>query len=221
MAYLIPSSSAVRNRKLAGFVPARRYQPGLLSGFYRRTRGRIRSGVAGLGQEVWSEVPAIAPYGPPTIEETPAWILQAMHTTPTSVVDCPPPLTCSSGQGSGAPVDQAYRDLITSARQSSDPLDYVSPQAAIAAGLEAQTVYTAWVNALRSQIASGKIKSQQDAIAQGWAPGVVTQLWAQASAAVVGTSASWLDQAPLGIANKWLLAGGAGIFALVSMRGRR
>ncbi len=212
MAYLLPATSAVRNRKLGAFVPAIRYRPGLLQG-WRSQWKRRRS----LGQEV----PAIAPYGPPTIEETPAWILQARRTTP-STPECPPPLICSAGQGSGTPdAGDAYQNLITSARQSSDPLDYISPQAAIAAGLDANTVYGAWANALRQQIASGQIKSQQDAIAQGWSPGVVTQLWAQAATAIGPSRAAWLDQAPLGIANKWLLAGGAGIFLLAGLRGRR
>jgi hypothetical protein len=161
----------------------------------------------GLGQAP-DRLPAV--YGPPTPEQEAAWRAGSTPTVP------------PAGQGSGSPVDQAYRDLLTSARPSSDPLDYISPQSAIAAGLEPSAVYAAWSNSLRSQIASGKIKSQQDAIAQGWAPGVVTELWTQASSAAATTaSTSWLDQAPFGVANKWLLAGGTGIFLLVGMRGKR
>ncbi len=200
MAYLLPATSTVRNQKLGAFVPAIRYRPGLLHGWRSQWKRRRT-----LGQPP-PDATLVLQY-PPT------------NTTP-SLPPCPPPLICSAGQGSGSPADEAYQNLITSAHQSSDPLDYISPQAAIAAGLDANTVYAAWSTALRQQIASGKIKSQQDAIAQGWPAGVVTQLWAQASSGAGPAGASWLDQAPLGIANKWLLAAGGGIFLLAGLRRR-
>lgn len=195
MAYLV--TTPIRNRKLGAFGPRQNYQPGLLHGWYRKKRGALT-----LGQEIPSPIPSdpiTAVFMYPPAPGTPA----------------PPP----ASQGSGAPVDQAYRDLITAAVQSADPLDYISPQAAIAAGLDPARVYAAWTSSLQAQVSSGKIKSPQDAIAQGWSPGVVTELWPQVAAQP--KPVSWLDQAPLGIANKWLLAGGAGIVLLTGLKGRR
>lgn len=62
--------------------------------------------------------------------------------------------------------------LLTQAQPSNNPLAYVSPQAAIAAGLDAQGTYEAWVQAL------SQFSTVQDAVNGGIPAGVVTQLWA-------------------------------------------
>ncbi|MGH8864430.1 MAG: hypothetical protein ACREVZ_07265, partial [Burkholderiales bacterium] len=70
MAYLV--TTAIRNRKLGAFGPGQYYRPGLLHGWYRKKRGQMSSG---LGQ-----APAV--YGPPTPEQTPDWLRQALPTDP-------------------------------------------------------------------------------------------------------------------------------------------
>ena len=111
--------------------------------------------------------------------------------------------------------------LKSTAVPSTNPLDYVSPQAAIASGLDPQTCYSAWTKALAQKIASGQIVSQQDAIQQGFPPGLITQMW---NAAVAASPAyvkpkSWLDGTTLGIPNSTLLASGAAFGVLLVVMG--
>jgi hypothetical protein len=110
------------------------------------------------------------------------------------------------------PAPTAYSSVLTSAQNSQNPTDYVSPQAAIAAGLDPQKVYAAWSGAL------AKFPSQQAALAAGVPAGVVTQLWAASRSAAPAPSASFLDQAPLGIANKYIVGGAAAILLLSGLR---
>ena len=56
---------------------------------------------------------------------------------------------------------------------SPNPLDYSSPQYAIAAGLDPTTVNNAWAQAL------AQYPTQDAAVSAGIMAGVVTQLWAQ------------------------------------------
>jgi hypothetical protein len=58
---------------------------------------------------------------------------------------------------------------------SSSPLDYTSPQAAIIAGLDPNTVVAAWTKAL------ARFPSPQAAISAGVPAGVVNQLWQQSN----------------------------------------
>jgi hypothetical protein len=109
---------------------------------------------------------------------------------------------------------QAYANLLATAQTSQNPTDYVSPQAAIAAGLDPQKVYVAWSSAL------AKFPTQQAALAAGVPAGVVTSLWPASRTAAPPASASWLDQSTLGISNKWLVGGAAGIVLLASLRRR-
>lgn len=62
---------------------------------------------------------------------------------------------------------------VMATRPSTNPLDYTSPQAAIAAGLDPPTVYGKWTAAL------AKFPSPQAAISAGVPAGVVNQLWQQ------------------------------------------
>ena len=98
---------------------------------------------------------------------------------------------------------------------SQSPLDYTSPQAAIAAGLDPQTVYNAWTTAL------ARFSSPQAAITAGVPAGVVNQLWQQAHVQAANQPAKFLDQSPLGIKNSTLLMAGGGIFLLAMLRGGR
>lgn len=126
----------------------------------------------------------------------------------------PPIAPAPSQPGVNPAVEQAYKNLLTTQQNSTDPLDYTSPQAAIAAGLPAQAVYNAWSASM------ARFPTQQAALNAGVPAGVVTQLWAQSRSALPATS--FLDQSPLGISNKVLLAGGVGLVLLVGMRrGRR
>ena len=125
-----------------------------------------------------------------------------------------PPLAPAPQQpGVDPAVQQAYKNLLTQQQNSQNPLDYVSPQAAIAAGLNPQIVYTAWSQAL------ARFPTQQAALQAGIPAGVVTQLYAASRSALPSTG--FLDQAPLCIANKFLLMGGFGIALLAGMRGGR
>lgn len=92
-----------------------------------------------------------------------------------------------------------------------NPLDYVSPQAAIAAGLNPATVNAAWSKSLNTNFGT-----PQAAIAAGVPAGVVTQLWSGGTQ----SSTSWLDQTTLGIKNSLLLGGAAAIAVLAIMRRR-
>jgi hypothetical protein len=94
---------------------------------------------------------------------------------------------------------------------SQNPLDYVSPQAAIAAGLNSQTVYNAWSGSL------SKFPSPQAAIAAGVPAGVVNQLWQQAHVAPPPASSTifGIPTTPL------LIAGGALLLLPLLGKGRR
>jgi len=61
--------------------------------------------------------------------------------------------------------------VVNAAQPSTDPLSYVSPQQAVAQGLNPQAVQAAWTAAL------AKFSSPQDAIAAGFPAGVVNQYW--------------------------------------------
>jgi hypothetical protein len=98
-----------------------------------------------------------------------------------------------------------------------DPLNFVSPQAAIAAGADPQKTAAAWTKAVAS------FPSQGAAIAAGIPAGVITQLWA-ASRSMVPPPAggSWFSGSTFGIKNAYLVAGLAGIALLAGgKKGRR
>lgn len=97
-----------------------------------------------------------------------------------------------------APLVANTKNPLLGATFSQNPLDYVSPQAAIAAGLDAGAVKTAWAAQVNS------FPSVQDAINAGIAPTVVTELWAGGNL----PAPSWWDQLTMGIPNKLWVAGG-------------
>lgn len=105
------------------------------------------------------------------------------------------------------PVMATGADIISQMQQQAvidqNPTDYVSPQSAIAAGLNPATVNAAWAAGL------ARYPTQQAAIAAGIAPTVITQYWAQSRsiAASPSTTSSLLTPTNL-------LIGGGLLFGL-------
>jgi hypothetical protein len=99
--------------------------------------------------------------------------------------------------------------LQTGSVPSQNPLEYVSPQAAIAAGLPSGPVMQAWTQALAA------FATPTAAVNAGIPAAVVTQLF-EPSRAYVANNPSWFDQTTLGISNGLWLAGAlAGAAALL------
>jgi hypothetical protein len=84
-----------------------------------------------------------------------------------------------------------------------NPLDYVSPQAAINAGLDVTVVNAAWARGL------AKYATQQDAILAGIAPTAIVQFWQQSRAYVGAPSTTSTLLTP-----KNLMIGGGLLFGL-------
>src|ERR1700758_1638536 len=174
----------------------------------------IRQLLGGLGQPPIEVAPSL-PQGPGLISSPDATIVQDVVTgfiTDTStgnVYDANGNLVAQGQaamptQGSGSAAAAAYQSGLTSAQNSQNPLDYVSPQAAIAAGLPTSTVNAAWAKQM------AKYPTTTAAIAAGIPAGVVTQLWAQSRTAAAAQPASWLNQSPFGLPNSTLLLVGGG-----------
>jgi hypothetical protein len=208
--YLLPAGMPPRNnRKLQG-LGAFRLRSGL--DFWRTGRYGLR----GLGDA--QDPGSIDPLTGNTYASESVPGSEQAYTLYKAVNEATAALTPGTPayQSTNSPTLQIPQSVLTNMQPSQSPLDYVSPQAAIAAGLNPQTVYNAWASGL------ARFPTQGAALAAGIPAGVVTQLWAQSrSAAPPATSGSFLDQAPLGVANKYLIAAGAGLFALVSLSGGR
>ena len=174
----LPSANVTSMRK---FTPA--FAAARISRARAQRPNRRRRGLSGLGDDTGYINPGDVLIDPNYQPLTPPIVLSPSNT----------PSSPASGQPSGA-VQQAYKNALTAQQNSQNPLDYVSPNAAIAAGLDPATV-NAGINA-----------------------GVVNSLWAP-SRAYVGTGSSitsWLA------GNIPLVAAGIGIFALASIaRSRR
>lgn len=213
--YLLPAGTGARSttkwglggfqlRKgldIAGVIPRRVFARSGLHGPHFKSKWRAAH-VSGLGDTMLDTgitVPSIPQGFDP-------WFYDAQNTqTPQQ------PGLNPTTQNS---VAQAYKNLQQSAITSSDPLDYVSPQAAIAAGVPAQSAYNAWSASI------AKFPTQQAALAAGIPAGVVTQLWAQSRSAMPSSAASgsFFSGSTLGVPNSILLLGGGGIALLAMMR---
>lgn len=123
----------------------------------------------------------------------------------------PPTALAPSQPGVNPSTQAAYANLLTQQQNSKSPLDYVSPQAAIAAGLNPNTVYAAWSQAL------ARFPTQQAALNAGIPAGVVTQLWAQSRTAAPASTSGTI----LGIPTTTALAIGGGILLLPLLLGHR
>jgi hypothetical protein len=188
----------------------------------RASVGRRLRGLRGLGDDPNSGVIVIDPstgvgipaalqdWGVPANMANPAQPLPLAPGYPAG--QAPADVLAMPGQPQG-PVMASVAINYTSQPVSGNPLDYASPQAAIAAGLNSQATMQAWTQLL------SRYPTQQAAIAAGIPAGVVTQLWAASRAVVPG--ASWLDQTTFGIPNKFLVGGVAVVGALAAMGGRR
>ena len=210
--YLLPTGMVPRvNRKLTGLGALRRIA-------LRPDLGRLRGyRLRGLGDA--QDPNAIDPltgetFADESVPGSPAALnLQnALAEATAALTPTPPPASQPQGP---VQIPDPLANIRANMQNSQSPLDYVSPQAAIAAGLNSQVVYAAWAQGL------ARYPTQQAAIAAGIPAGVVTQLWGQSRQSVPPASTSFFDQAPLGIANKYLIAAGAGLFALVSLKGGR
>jgi hypothetical protein len=160
----------------------------------RALRFRRRGRLIGLGQESFDVT------GSPTADYT--------YSSATGTYTGNPPsanLPTSPGQVN-------WTQVLTATVPSTDPLDYVSPQAAIAAGLDPNVVYSTWAAKIK------QFPTAQAAVAAGVPAGVVTQLYTGPGGK---PAISWLDQAPLGVSNKTLLIVGAAVFGLATLSGRR
>jgi len=102
---------------------------------------------------------------------------------------------------------------VLATQPSRNPLDYTSPQAAIAAGLDPATVYSQWTASL------ARFASPQAAIAAGVPAGVVNQLWQQSYQNAANKAAATPSGTILGMSTNTLLAAGAGLFALFALGG--
>jgi len=219
--YLLPAgmnARSVTKWNLSGF----RLRKGLdIAGTYPSTKQRVMRmnglrGLRGLGDSI----------SPDQLDLTPPNILDSGIILPPTVVpgtydpfqyDKPNTQTPAVQPGvnptTQSSIAQAYKQISQSAVVSQDPLDYVSPQAAIAAGVPAQTAYNAWSGAI------ARFPTQQAALAAGIPAGVVTQLWAQSRTAVPA-STSFFSGTTLGLPNTLLLFGAGGIALLAFARGR-
>jgi hypothetical protein len=103
----------------------------------------------------------------------------------------------------------------TAQPMSLDPLNFVSPQAAIAAGADPQKTAAAWTKAVAS------FPSANAAVAAGIPAGVVTQLWAASRSVIPPPSGSWFDGSTFGIPNKFFAFGAGGIMLLAVLGGKR
>jgi hypothetical protein len=98
---------------------------------------------------------------------------------------------------------------------SSDPMDYVSPQAAIAVGLDEKIVMAAWTKAM------ARFPSPQAATNAGVPAGVVNQLWQQSHVnAANAAAASKTSSANLMSVLPWA-AGGVLLLAVLGGHGRK
>lgn len=152
----------------------------------------------------------------------------ATGTTPVDVTGALP-LDASSWQGSSTslmptaptsypPIPAQINSSYTVEPMNLDPLNFVSPQAAIAAGADPQKTAAAWTKAVAS------FPTQQAALAAGIPAGVITQLWPTSRSAwgSVQSGGSWFDGSTFGIKNAYLVAGLAGIALLAGgKKGRR
>jgi hypothetical protein len=133
-------------------------------------------------------------------------------TLPTLTANTP----VSPGSLTQGPVPQSLTNLLTDMTPPTDPLSYVSPQSAIAAGMDPTTVYDAWAQAM------AQFPTQNAALAAGIPAGVITQLWGQSRQYVPPPAApSWWDQTTFGISNSVLALGGAGVVLFFAMSGKK
>jgi hypothetical protein len=197
--YLLPAGSPTTRNKWG--LGAFKLRPGLDG--HRRRRAR---GLRGFGDDFTTSENVFLDTGvqiPEPGDIQPTVIPSDNSLTPPS----------SPALQNSLPVAVAYNNLVTQAQSSTSPLDYVSPQAAIAAGLNQQTVYNAWAGQM------AKYPTMTAAIAAGIPAAIVTQLWSQSrqAAAAPPTATTTI----FGMNSNTLLLAGAAIFGIALLSGRR
>jgi hypothetical protein len=203
-----------RSPSLLGSYGARGGSPSFLGALRRRRRGLRGLGDAAsdlmlapgfsAGQQ---GVAALPGYNDPLPLDNQYW---NAATIPTLAANTP----VSPGSLTQNPVPQSLQNLLTNMSPPTDPLSYISPQAAIAAGMDPTTVYDAWAAGL------ARFSTQQDALNAGIPAGVVTQLWGQSRSYVQPPAApSWFSGTTFGIPNGVLALGG-GTALLLAFAGK-
>jgi hypothetical protein len=210
MSYLLPVGSAVLTKNKWGL--------GIYRAPFARNRGLgrwknyqqgYRPSGSGLGQDALTPCDAPDPNNPGfTVCGAPLTGPAVTGQIPTTMLPAAAALTPPSQPGVNPSIQAAYQNLLTTQQLNPDPLSYVSPQAAIAAGLPAQTVYSAWSSSL------ARFPSQQAALNAGIPAGVVTQLWAQSRAAAPAAATNTF----LGVPITYLLGGGFALLLLAGLR---
>jgi hypothetical protein len=113
------------------------------------------------------------------------------------------------------PLPAQINSSYTTSPMTLDPLNFVSPQSAIAAGADPTKTAAAWTKAVAS------FPTAQAAVAAGVPAGVVTSLWSASRAVVPPPSGpSWFDGSTFGIKNIFLV-GGLGFVALLAAGGKK
>lgn len=216
MSYLLPAGMAPRTKNKWGL--------GLYRGRMMRSRGvnglgrwklyQQSAGPGALGQNEPSTFDPGDTLIPPSSGVLPGEspipaipFLPSNQPVDTTMISAP---TVLQQPGVNPSVQAAYKNLLTQQQNSQNPLDYVSPQAAIAAGLPAQAVYNAWSQAM------ARFPTQQAALNAGIPAGVVTQLWEQSRAAAPAATSNTF----LGVPVTYLFGGGLAILAIAGLRGR-
>lgn len=181
------------------YVFSRHFQPQprirTLGSYLLKNPRRRRRGLRGLGDITIDPNPTWDQWGGGTLPLTPP---DQSNLTPIS-----PAIVPNGPYSTGVDILNQMR---SQAILDTNPTDYVSPSAAIAAGLDPTTVNAAWAAGL------ARYPTQAAAIAAGIAPGVVTQFWnASRSYAAVKPSG--------GISTNMLLIGAGIIFGVPLLLG--
>lgn len=159
-------------------------------------------GASPVAPNVYVDPPSLRPSGPYT------YLGQADANLPLSPVDPNLPLIAND------PYTGAFEVLNQMQQQATvdtNPTDYTTPNAAIAAGLDPTTVNAVWASGL------ARFPTQAAAIAAGIAPGVVTSLWpasrayiAPATTGLPSSISTYLPLALLGGVAFLAFSGGSG-----------
>lgn len=219
--YLMDSNPRVNNRKWnlgqLGLQPVRLPNLGRMGASSTAQNWRRLRGLRGLGDDAgYCTYFAADGVTPETFDfSTSAAECAANGGSFTAALNTPAPV----GRQNPSPVTGSASNggitTVLATTPSTNPLDYTSPQAAIAANLDPATVYSKWTAAL------ARFPSSQAAIDAGVPAGVVNQLWQQSYQNAANKAAAAPSGTIFGLSPTTLLAAGAGLFALSVLGGGR
>jgi hypothetical protein len=217
--YLMDSNPRVNNRKWnlgrMGLQPVRLPNLGRMGASSTAQNWRRLRGLRGLGDDAgYCTYFAADGVTPETFDfSTSAAECAANGGNFTAALNTPAPV----GRQNPSPVTGSASNggitTVLATKPSTNPLDYTSPQAAIAAGLDPATVYSTWTASL------ARFPSPQAAIAAGVPAGVVNQLWQQSYQNAANKAAAAPSGTIFGLSPTTLLAAGAGLFAIAALGG--